>query len=209
MNAHLFLTFCTAAVILILIPGPVVTLVVANSLSHGARTGLATVAGTSIGNTLLVAIAAAGLVTVFSLLSEVFAIVRWAGAAYLIWLGVKSWRAHGGQRQEVGTATAQRSALAVFVQGFVVAITNPKTIVFYIAFLPQFVDPHLPAGPQLLAMSCAMVTIAVTFDSMYALLAGRLRTWFTSPRRRRLQGRFSGILLIGTGCGLLLARRGG
>jgi len=208
MDVHLFLAFCVAATILILMPGPVVTLVVANSLSHGSRTGLATVVGTSVGNALLVAAAAVGLVTVFSLLSEVFAIVRWIGAAYLIWLGVKAWRAHGAEMAEARAPATPRSLHAVFLQGFVIAITNPKTIVFYIAFLPQFVDPHLPAGPQLLGMGGAMVTIAAISDSTYALLAGRVRGWFTAPGRRRLQSRITGTLLIGTGCGLLLARRG-
>lgn len=209
MNIHLFLAFCAAAVILILMPGPVVTLVVANSLSHGTRTGLATVAGTSVGNALLIAAVAVGLVTVLSWLSEVFAAVRWAGAAYLIWLGVKAWRAPGAELQEAVTPAAPRPALAVFLQGFLIAITNPKTILFYIAFLPQFVDRHLPAGPQLLIMGCTMVAIAVIFDSTYALLAGRLRRWLTAPGRRRLQSRISGTLLIGTGCGLLLAGRSG
>lgn len=208
MDIHLFLTFCAAAAILVVIPGPVVTLVVANSLSHGTRTGLTTVAGTSIGSALLVAVAAVGLVTVFSLLSEVFTVIRWVGAVYLIWLGVKAWRAHGGNMQGMIASATPRSALAVFLQGFLIAVTNPKTIVFYIAFLPQFIDPRLPAAPQLLVMSCTMVIIAVIFDSTYALFASGLRGWFMAPRRRRLQSRITGTLLIGTGCGLLLARRG-
>jgi threonine/homoserine/homoserine lactone efflux protein len=207
MNPHLFLAFCLAVTILILMPGPIVTLVVANSLSHGTRTGFATVAGSSIGNALLLAAAAIGLIAFFALLSEVFAVIRWAGAAYLMWLGLKAWRAHGGS--EPAASAAPRSPRAVFLQGFVIAITNPKAIVFYIAFLPQFVDPHLPAGPQLLVMSATMIAIALVSDSAYALLAGRLRTWFGAPKRRRLHARITGTLLIGTGFGLLLARRGG
>ena len=101
-----------------------------------------------------------------------------------------------------------RSSHAVFLQGFLIAITNPKAIVFYIAFLPQFVDPRLPASPQLLAMSGAMITIALVTDSSYALLASRVRGWFTASGRRRLQARITGTLLIGTGFGILLARRG-
>jgi len=209
MDIHLFLAFCLAVTILVLLPGPIVTLVIANSLSHGTRTGLTTVAGASIGNAILLAATAIGLVTVFSLLSEVFAIVRWIGAAYLIWLGVKAWRAHGGEASATVAPAVPRSARAVVLQGFLIAITNPKAIVFYIAFLPQFVDPRLPAGPQLLAMSCAMIAIALVTDSTYALLAGRVRGWFAAPGRRRLQSRITGTLLIGTGCGLLLARRGG
>ena len=103
---------------------------------------------------------------------------------------------------------AKRSTRAVFLQGFVIAITNPKALLFYVAFLPQFVDSHLPAGPQLLVMIGTMIVMALLSDSAYALLAGRARGWFTAPTRRRLQNRITGTLLIGVGCGLLLARRG-
>ena len=206
MNLHLFAAYCLAVLILVLLPGPVVTLVVANSLSHGRRSGLATVAGASLGNAILLCATAVGLIAFFALLSRVFDIVRWVGAAYLIWLGIKAWRAHGAQAAAAGPAA--RSPGAVFLQGFLIAITNPKAILFYIAFLPQFVDPHLPAGPQLLVMIGTMIVMALLSDSGYALLAARARGWFTAPKRRRLQSRISGTLLIGVGCGLLVARRG-
>ena len=208
MNTHLFLAYCLAVAILVLIPGPVVTLVVANSLRHGSRSGLATVAGASLGNAILLIATAVGLIAFFALLSEIFEVVRCAGAVYLIWLGIKAWRAHGGEAMALAPA-AKRSSHAVFLQGILVAITNPKAIVFYIAFLPQFIDPHLPAGPQLLVMIATMVLLALLSDSAYALLAGRARGWFTAPGRHRLQRRITGTLLIGVGCGLLLARRGG
>lgn len=207
MNLHLFLAFCLAVSILLVMPGPVVMLVVANSLSHGTRSGLATVVAASIGNLVLVVAVAVGLVAFFALLSEIFQVVRWAGALYLIWLGIKAWRAHGGRAMTVAPA-AQRSSRADFLQGFLISITNPKAIVFYIAFLPQFIDPHLPAGPQLLAMIATMFVLGLLSDGVYALVAGRARGWFTDPGRRRLQGRVTGTLLIGVGCGLLLARRG-
>jgi threonine/homoserine/homoserine lactone efflux protein len=207
MNLHLYLAYCVAVAILLLMPGPVVTLVVANSLSHGSRSGLATVAGASIGNAILLGATAIGLVAFFALLSEIFEVVRWVGAVYLIWLGIKAWRDHGGKRADLVPA-AEQPARAVFLQGFLIAITNPKAIIFYIAFLPQFIDSHLPAGPQLLIMIGTMIVMALLTDSIYALLAGRARGWFTAPRRRRLQARITGTLLIGVGCGLLLARRG-
>jgi homoserine/homoserine lactone efflux protein len=206
MNPHLFAAYCLAVAILLLIPGPVVTLVVANSLTHGRRSGLTTVAGATIGNAILLGATAVGLIAFFRLLSEVFEIVRWAGAAYLIWLGIKAWRTRPQDGAEAPAAT--RSSRAVFLQGFLIAITNPKAIFFYIAFLPQFVDPHLPAGPQLLLMIGTMILMGALSDSSYALLAARARGWFTVPRRRRLQSRISGTLLIGVGCGLLVARRG-
>jgi threonine/homoserine/homoserine lactone efflux protein len=207
MNLHLFLAYCLAVAILVLMPGPIVTLVVANSLSHGSRSGLATVGGASIGNAILLGATAVGLVAFFALVSEIFEVVRWAGAGYLIWLGIKAWRAYGGQELAI-VPPAKWSSRAVFLQGFLIGITNPKAIVFYIAFLPQFVDSHLPPGPQLLVMSGTMIFMALLSDSAYALLAGRARIWFTAPGRRRLQSRIIGMLLIGVACGLLLARRG-
>jgi homoserine/homoserine lactone efflux protein len=207
MNPHLFLAYCFAVAILVLMPGPIVTLVIANSLSQGSRSGLATVAGASIGNAILLGATAVGLVAFFAWLSEIFQLVRWAGAVYLIWLGIRAWRVRGGQETAIAPAE-KRSVRAVFLQGFLVAITNPKAIVFYIAFLPQFIDPHLSAAPQLLIMIGTMIVMALLSDSAYALLAGRARGWFTSPQRRRLQRRISGTLLIGVGCGLLLVRRG-
>lgn len=206
MNPHLFLPYFLAVAVLVLIPGPVVTLVVANSLSHGSRAGLATVAGASIGNTILLCATAVGLVAFFVLLSEIFDIVRWAGALYLIWLGIKAWRTRDGH-DGASAPAMKRSSHAVFLQGFLIAITNPKAIVFYIAFLPQFIDPHLPAGRQLIVMIGTIVAMTLVFDSGYALLAGYVRDWFAAPGRRRLQLRVTGTLLIGVGCGLLLARR--
>ena len=205
LNLHLFLAYCLAVAILLLMPGPVVTLVVANSLSHGSRSGLATVAGASIGNAILLGATAIGLVAFFALLSEIFEVVRWIGAAYLLWLGIKAWRDHGGQGAAVVPA---KQSHTVFLQGFLIAITNPKAIIFYIAFLPQFVDSSLPAGPQLMVMIGTMILMALCTDGAYALLAGRARGWFTAPGRRRLQALVTGTLLIGVGCGLLLARRG-
>lgn len=203
MNPHLFLPYVLAVAVLVLIPGPVVTLVIANSLSQGSRGGLATVAGASIGNTILLCATAVGLVAFFVLLSEIFEIVRWAGALYLIWLGIKAWRTHDGH-EGVSTPAVKRSSRAVFLQGFLIAITNPKAIVFYIAFLPQFIDPHLPVARQLLVMIGTIVAMTLIFDSGYALLAGYARHWFAAPARRRLQLRITGTLLIGVGCGLLL-----
>ncbi len=207
MNPHLFLAYCLAVAVLLLIPGPVVTLVVANSMTHGSRSGLVTVAGASVGNAILLTSTAIGLVAFFAALSEVFDIVRWIGAAYLIWLGVNLWRNHGTQGVTLHPA-AKRSWRSVFAQGLLIAVTNPKAIVFYIAFLPQFIDSQRPLEPQLLVLISTMVVMGLLFDGTYALLAGRVRTWLTAPGRLQLQRRISGTLLISVGCGLLLARRG-
>ncbi|MBT4045980.1 MAG: LysE family translocator [Rhodospirillaceae bacterium] len=205
MSIELYLSFCLATLVLILMPGPIVTLVVAQSLRHGTATGLATVAGSTIGNMVLVAAGAFGLSTMLTLLSDVFDLVRWLGAAYLIWLGVRELRNRG-----VGLSDAdagERSPNSkVFWQGIVVAVTNPKTILFYVAFFPQFIDPAAPLGSQLALMCVSFLVIGTVFDSAYALLAGRLRGVLQSGRGARIRSRITGCLLIGTGIGLVLAR---
>lgn len=206
LNGDLFAAYLVATVVLILMPGPIVTLVIANSLAHGRGTGLATVAGSSFGNALLVVAGALGLSTMLTLVADIFEWVRWAGVAYLVYLGVRHWRAALQSAADPDSLPAPR-ARGVFLQGLVVAITNPKTILFYIAFFPQFLDTALPVGPQLVAMSVAFVVIAVVIDSSYALLAGRLRGRLLDARRTRIRNGITGTLLIGTGLGLALARR--
>jgi homoserine/homoserine lactone efflux protein len=204
IDPELFAAFVVATTILILMPGPIVTLVVANAVAHGPHTGLATVAGASLGNALLIASGAAGLTAVLSLVVPVFEWVRWGGALYLIWLGLKSWRAvfRASAPTALGPDASRRG---VFWHGLLVAVTNPKTILFYAAFFPQFVSPSLPAGPQIAAMSVTMLGIAVLSDSLYALLAGRLRPLLLS--HARVRHGITGTLLVGTGLGLAVARR--
>ena len=206
LNPELFIGYLLATTVLILMPGPIVTLVVANSLAHGARTGLATVGGASTGNAVLVAAGALGLTTLLAVAADVLTWVRWIGVAYLVWLGIKEWRRaiQAGREESLQAVEKPRG---VFWYGVVVALTNPKTILFYAAFFPQFLDPSLAAGPQLLAMSIGFIVIATTFDALYALLAGRLRARLLDPKRARIRHGITGTLLIGTGLGLALARR--
>jgi len=206
MSIELYLTFCLATAVLILMPGPIVTLVIAQTLRYGTATGLSTVAGSAVGNALLVTAGALGLSTIFILLADFFEIIRWLGAAYLIWLGIREWRSRGVDLNATETG-GRRTKATVFWQAILVAITNPKTILFHAAFFPQFIDITMPLGPQLLLMCGSFVVIAGTFDSCYALMAGRLRGYLTGPRRAKNRSRITGVLLVGTGIGLALARQ--
>ncbi len=206
VNPELFAAYLFATAVLILMPGPIVTLVIANSLAYGQRTGLATVAGSTSGNALLVAAGALGLTTLLALAAEFFEVLRWIGVAYLVYLGVKQWRA-AFSTAAVPEIPPTRSAHRAFGQAVLVAITNPKTIFFYAAFFPQFIDPALAVGPQLTAMSVAFVVITILFDGSYAILASRVRGLFASARANRLRHGITGTLLLGTGLGLALARR--
>jgi homoserine/homoserine lactone efflux protein len=201
MNWHLFAGFVLMTVILVLVPGPVVTLVISTGATRGVRAGLVTVAGTSTGNAVLVTAIAFGLNWVLGHALYLFEILRWVGAAYLIWLGIKAWRGAGQ------SSMAVMSDGVHFSRGFIVALSNPKGIAFFTAFLPQFVDPRLPAPHQLAVMCVVSVLLGAVSDSCYAVLSGMGRAWFMRPQRAKLLGRASGLTLIGGGLWLSLARR--
>jgi homoserine/homoserine lactone efflux protein len=201
MNWQLFTAFLLITTVLILVPGPIVTLVIATSASKGTRAGLVTVAGTSSGNAVLLALIALGLGWILTHALTWFDMLRFVGAAYLIWLGIQAWRGAGR------AAPVPPDDRVHFWRGFLVALSNPKTIAFFTAFLPQFVDPRLPTAPQLALMCAVSVLLAALSDSGWAILAGLGRTWLTRPARAKLLGRLSGLTLIGGGIWLSLSRR--
>ena len=201
MNWELFGAFLLITIVLVLTPGPIVTLVIATGANHGIRAALTTVAGTTIGNALLVGFIAVGLSWVLKYSADLFEILRWAGAAYLVWLGMQAWR-HAGAAD--GFAPPRR---VHFSRGLVVALTNPKTIAFFTAFLPQFIDPGLPVDRQLVVMCTASVLLAGIFDTGWGVAAGLGRAWFLKPSRAKLLGRMSGLALVGGGIWLSLTRR--
>jgi threonine/homoserine/homoserine lactone efflux protein len=203
MNWHLFTAFVLMTTVLVLVPGPIVTLVISTGATKGTRVALTTVAGTSSGNAVLVTAIAFGLSWVLAHALYLFEVLRWLGAAYLIWLGIKSWRSAGKDSAPL------QSGGVHFRRGFLVALSNPKGIAFFSAFLPQFVDPRLPAGHQLALMCVVSVVLGALSDSCWAILSGMGRAWFMKPARAKLLGRASGLTLIGGGLWLSLARRPG
>jgi threonine/homoserine/homoserine lactone efflux protein len=181
-----------------------VTLVIATGATRGARAGLLTVAGSTVGNALLVGSIALGLSLVMQYAAVIFEWLRWVGAAYLIWLGIQAWR-HAGD----SAAAVEPRGHVYFRRGFLAAISNPKTIAFFTAFLPQFIDPSLPAGHQLLVMCTVAIVMASITDCGWAIVAGAGRTFFLRRASAKWLGRISGLALIGGGVWLSLARRPG
>jgi threonine/homoserine/homoserine lactone efflux protein len=204
MNWHLFSAFLLITVVLFLTPGPIVTLIIATAARNGTRAALITVAGASAGNAVLLALIAVGLGWILKTSAQVFEVMRWAGAAYLVWLGIQAWRSTARS-----TELAPPSVHVHARRGFVVAMTNPKTIAFFTAFLPQFIDPTLPVGHQLLVMCVCSVMLGSVLDCGWAIAAGYGRSVFIKPQHNRLLGRLSGLVLIGGGVWLSLARRPG
>ena len=202
MNWQLFSAFLLITVVLFLTPGPIVTLVVTTGARSGSRAALMTVAGASTGNALLLLCIASGLSFVLQRSAEIFEVLRWVGAAYLIYLGVQAWR-HAGQSSDAPQPKGHVHAW----RGFMVAITNPKSIAFFTAFLPQFIDPALPIERQLLVMCTVSVIIGAILDSGWGVAAALGRSWFLKGERRKLLDRMSAVALIGGGIWLSLARR--
>jgi homoserine/homoserine lactone efflux protein len=203
MHLDLLLGFALATAILILIPGPNVSLIAANSIAYGTRYGLLTVAGTSSAIVLQLALTALGLTATLTVLADWFEWIRWMGVAYLLYLGIRQWIA--APVDLTRTPPQPRSVRAIALRGFLISLTNPKTLLFYGAFFPQFLTADAPVGTQVATLSLTFLVVAAGLDSAWALLAGRLRGVLAI--RGRFRNRLSGGLLIGAGIGLALAHR--
>lgn len=204
MSVETFVAFALATTVLMLMPGPNATLIMSNSIARGSRVGLFTVAGGTVAISLHMVLVCVGLVTLMATLGHWMEWVRWAGVAYLLWLG---WRAWTADDAEAGAAPTARDARRGFWQGFMVATTNPKLLLFYAAFFPQFISLEVAPWTQLLLLCVSFVAIQLLCDSAYALLADRLAHRLRGPRGARWRRRLTGSFLIGTGIGLALARR--
>ncbi len=204
MSPAAYAAFVLAASALILLPGPNVALILGTSLAHGRRIGLAVVVGTSAAMVLQLTAMGFGLATVMTQASHLFAILRWIGVAYLLVLGLG---AFFGRAEALHARRAAPSLTGAFWRGFGVSLTNPKTLLFYGAFLPQFIDPRGNAELQLLVLAATFLGLAAIFDSSWALLATRLRRLL--DLRPRLRNRVTGTCLIGAAAGLALAHERG
>jgi threonine/homoserine/homoserine lactone efflux protein len=202
MSLQAYLAFIAACVALALIPGPIVTLLIANGLRHGSRAALTNILGVQAGLLIVIGIVAVGLTSLMATMGYWFDWVRFAGAAYLVWLGIKLIR---DPVQGVAAEAPPPPRGGFFLQGFLVALSNPKLLVFFGAFIPQFVDMSQPHLPQVALLGVTFMVVAGMTDGTYALLAGRVRSFF-SARRTRLLSRISGGCMIGGGVWLALTR---
>lgn len=202
MSLELYAAYVLACIVIILVPGPTVTLIIANSIRHGARAGLANVAGTQAGLAVMIAIVGIGLNTLIAGMGHWFEWVRLIGAAYLIWMGVQMFRAKGTLNAD-GTAKKPRGGF--FLQGLAVALSNPKTLVFFGAFFPQFIAPQGNYTLQIVVMGLTAMIFAAVSDSTYALAASRAGR-LLSASRIKLMSRISGSFLVGGGLWLAFSK---
>ncbi len=202
MSLQFYLAYVAACVAITIVPGPTVSLIIANSMTHGTRAGLVNVAGTQLGLASMIGIVLIGLTSLIATMGVWFDWVRLAGAAYLIWLGYKFLRAPGALGDP---AKIPAPRVGFFWQGFLVLMSNPKALLLFGAFIPQFVNPDGNYVAQVVLLGITAMAVAGASDTAYALLTGRARA-LLSPRRIRLVSRLSGGFLIGGGLWLAFAR---
>jgi homoserine/homoserine lactone efflux protein len=202
MHLSTWLTFLAATVVVMIAPGPSVTLIVANSLRHGRRAGLANVAGFQAGFAIMVVLTLAGLASLIAAMGEWFVWVRLAGAAYLVFLGM---RLILGREDAHAGAAPRAPRGGYFTQAMMVEVSNPKALLFFGAFFPQFIDPAGSAALQILIMGVTSMAVAAITDTAYVLLASRVATGLSSGRARAIRWTSGSLLVAG---GLWLALRG-
>ncbi|OFX05041.1 MAG: transporter [Alphaproteobacteria bacterium RIFCSPHIGHO2_12_FULL_66_14] len=203
MSLELYAAYLVACLVIVIVPGPTVTLIIANSLRHGTRAGLLNMVGTQVGLAVMIAIAGIGLTSLIETMGHWFDWLRIAGAVYLVWLGWKMIRSSGAS----GETAAPKSPRGGFVaQGALVALGNPKTLLFFGAFFPQFIDSARDQGLQIAIMGVTAMIFAVVSDSAYAIASGRAGRAL-SAKRVQFLSRMSGGFLIGGGLWLALSRR--
>ena len=200
-----FAAFLLASALFIQVPGPSLLFTLGRALTVGRRDALLSVVGNALGVTVQVVGVAVGLGAVVAASAQAFTVLKLAGAAYVVYLGVQAIRHRGDARLalDVQAAPGRTTTWESVRTGVVVGVTNPKTIVFFAAFLPQFVDSHSAAAPQLLLLGLVFGTMACASDSCWALAAGRARDWFArEPRRLDTLGATGGVMMIGLGAAL-------
>ena len=196
--------FLLASLVLLLTPGPAVLYIIARSLSHGRVAGLVSVLSIEVGNLMHVLAATLGLSVLLLSSALAFAVVKYLGAAYLIYLGLRTLLTRAAGEPTAGLQ--QHSLRRIFAQGVLVATLNPKTALFFVAFLPQFVDPARGAvGMQLLVLGSLFVMLAIATDSLYALLAGTAGQWLQGKQFLRTQRYVTGAVYLGLGVTAALA----
>ena len=205
MTFDLWLAFVAASTAILLLPGPTVMLVVGYALGSGRRAAFGALSGVLLGDLVAISVSAIGLGAILATSATAFTIMKFVGAAYLIWLGVKLWRAPVDPgsidlaAEAAPAATRRRESRTRAVHGFVVTALNPKSLAFFIAFLPQFMSAGAPVLPQLLILAPTFVALAALTNGFYALAASGVRDRLRSASALRAINRVGGSCLIGAG----------
>lgn len=206
MSLQLWLAFVAASAVLLVIPGPTILTVISYSLSHGQRAKVPLVAAVALGDSTALVLSLLGVGALLAASAFWFTVVKWIGGLYLIYLGVRLLRAGATAGAAIATA-AETSRWRLFANTYLVAALNPKGIVFFVAFLPQFIQPAAPVAEQLWVLAATFVALATLNATLYAVFAGSARQLLASSRAQRAFHLTGGSLLTAAGIWALLARR--
>lgn len=206
MSFESWAAFAAASAVLLVIPGPTILLVVSYALGQGWRTALPMAVGVALGDFTAMSLSMLGIGALLAASATVFTIVKWIGAAYLIYLGIKLFRAGGTLDAKPRTDAA--SAAKMMAHAWIVTALNPKSITFFVAFLPQFLDRNGDFWTQMVIFELTFLTLAFANAFGYALVAARARSVVSNPRAIRIFNRTGGTLLIGAGIAAAATRSG-
>ncbi len=206
MSFQLWLAFVAASAVLLIIPGPTILTVISYSMAHGRRANLPLVAAVALGDSTALVLSLLGLGALLATSAAWFTAVKWAGGLYLIYLGLKLLRA-GISPAELAAPAAPGSRWKLFANTYLVTALNPKGIIFFVAFLPQFIQPGADVTRQVWVLASTFVVMATLNATLYAVFAGSARTLLASPRAQRNFNLAGGSLLTAAGVWALMARR--
>lgn len=206
MTIELWIAFALASTALLAVPGPTVMLVVSYALGRGKATGWATVPGVTLGDFIAMTASLLGVGAILATSATLFTVMKLAGAAYLIWLGIKLWLSDPSP-EALQQPISDAPSWSMFRNACVVTALNPKSIIFFIAFVPQFIDPTQPWITQLVILEATFLTLAAINVAIWAILAGELRARFARPSTLRLVNRLGASFLIGAGLVTATLRR--
>lgn len=205
MSLEVWFTFVVASAALLAVPGPVVMLLFSYTLGHGRSVSWAAIPGVILGDFVAMTVSLMGAGAVLSASATLFFVMKIGGAAYLIWLGISIWRSEA-KPMEMKVSSERQSRTTVFKQAFLVTAFNPKDIVFFVAFLPQFINPASSAMPQLVTIEVTFLTMVAISTSLWILLSGKLRASLKKPSSLKLINRLGAACLIGAGTLTALVR---
>ena len=207
MDLHTWLIFAGSVILLTASPGPNALLALSHGVKHGLKNTFATICGSLLAFIILMVASLAGIGAVMASSVWLFEAIRWLGAAYLIYLGIKMWRSSPEKvvTEEIDTSNQSRAAL--FRKGFLVAISNPKIIIFFASFFPQFINPAYPQLQQMVLLGVTFVGLELCWQLIYAGGGNHISEWINTPKRQQLIDRVSGSLFVAAGTLLLFSRK--
>jgi threonine/homoserine/homoserine lactone efflux protein len=198
VSIEIWVAFALAAMVVLIIPGPTIILVISQAIAHGRRAVLPLVVGVTLGDFTAMTLSLLGLGAIMASSAALFSVLKWIGAIYLIYLGIRLWRSNP-EKYEIRLSATRTSKQSLFKSAFIVTALNPKSIAFFVVFLPQFTTAHSESFPQFLVLGATFLFLAALNATLYALFAGRLRDTMQNAKLQRWFNRCGGSALIGAG----------